>query len=224
MGQMGIMKKPNKASQTLQAIESHWSLVNLVKDNWSWIATVIGLSGVTAWLTWVKQSALLAPWYDKVLLSIFSPLIAAFLFMGIRTFWLAAKRTRREEGAIARGLSISGYTYERGAVVEGGTHSIVEIFGADQVRAGLLFRNCQIKGPGTVALFGCSIDKSEFFALPGQQVIDSRFSGELARTAFQLISCRFENCTFTNVLFIANLADRGPDIYRYKLVALMDDE
>ncbi len=213
-----------EGSKRAQALESHWSLGTMVRDNWPWIAAVTGLPGFAGWSAWIKQTAENAPWYDKTLFVISAVLGTAFLVLGLQAFWIWARRSRREEGAIARGLSISGYTYERGAVVHGGTHSLAEIFGSDQLRTELLFRNCQIKGPGIVAFFACHMEKSDFFGLPGPHIIDAHHSGELARFAYQFMRCRFENCAFNDAVLIANLPMRGPDIYRYRLARMEDAE
>ncbi|WP_067109628.1 hypothetical protein [Sphingopyxis granuli] len=216
--------KLSKASRLAQATESHWSFGQMVKDNWPWIAGVTGLPVSTGWLAWIKATAEGAAWHDKLLFAIIATGFMAFVVLGARAFLLSARRAKREEGAIARGLSISGYTYERGTIIEGGTHTLPEIFGRDQVRTDVTFRNCHIAGPGIVALFACHIERSEFIALPGPHVLDSRHSGEIARFAYRFVHCKFDNCAFEDVAIVGNLSIRGADLYRYKLVRMKDDE
>lgn len=217
-------RKMRQASGAAQALESHWSLAGLVKENWTWIAPMIGFSGTSGVLAWIKQSAVDAPWYDKALVAIFATLGAAALIVILRAGWGLIRRNQREEGAVARGLSISGYTYERGAFIDGGTHSLPEVFGNDQVRTDLTFRNCQIKGPGLAAFIGCHVDRSDFVALPGQCVIDPRYSGELTRFVYRFVRCKFENCAFNDLALIAHLPIEGPDMYRFKLTRMTDGE
>lgn|GEM_PF-5733891 len=200
------------------SIETHWSLFSMVRDNWGWVVTTLGLSGASGWWAWLWQSAQAAPWYEKLLVAIVVSLIVAFLITGVRAFLVWHRRSVREEGAIASGLSWSGHTYSNGSTIDGGTHRLVEIFGTDQLRSNLTFRNCQILGPGAVGYFGCNIEKSEFFGLPGVQFVDSRYAGDITSAVFQFMKCRFENCVFSNVLHIIRLPLDGPDMHVYRMV------
>src|SRR5215475_9035289 len=112
-------------------IDAHWSLFNRLRDNWGLIAAGIGLSGLSGWFVWIWEEARAAPWYQKSLFAVLGVLLVAFLVTGTRAFWVFYRRSIREEGAIALGLSWSGHTYANGSVIEGGTHRLVEIFGKD---------------------------------------------------------------------------------------------
>jgi hypothetical protein len=168
-------------------IETHWSLFTMVRDNWGWLVSVLGLGGITGWATWAWEVALALSWYQKSLIVILVVLVVVFLVTGIRAAWASHRRSIREEGAIAIGLSWSGHTYANGSVIEGGTHRLVEIFGTDQLRSNLTFRNCQILGPGAVAHFGCHVEKTEFFGLPGVQFIDPRYAGAISAVIYQFM-------------------------------------
>jgi hypothetical protein len=196
-------------------IESHWTLYDLVRDNLGWVVTTLGLSGLSGWWAWLWQTATAAPWYEKSLVITLFVLSVAFLMTGLRAFLAWHRRSSREEGAIATGLSWSGHTYANSSIIEGGTHRLAEIFGNDQLRSNLTFRNCQILGPGAIAYFSCHIDKSEFFGLPAVQVIDSRYSGDLSAVVYHFVKCRFENCVFSNILHIGSLPVSGPDVAIY---------
>lgn len=133
------------------AVETHWSLFTMVRNNWGWIAAALGLSGLNGWLAWLWQSAAGATWYQKALWTSLGVLVTAFTASGIRAFLAWHRRSIREKGAIAAGISWSGHTYANGSIIQGGTHRLVEIFGTDQLRSNLTFRNCQVLGPGIVA-------------------------------------------------------------------------
>ena len=204
-------------SETAETLESHMSLANRILDwPWAWIAGVIMASG-GGWLAWLIQKAFEAPWYTQVFFSLLAALVIAFIWTGIVAFWVSIRRSRREEGAIASGLAWSGYTYGPGAVIDGGTHHLSEIFGADQIRNNLLFRNSRIEGPGIVAFISCTVDKTEFFDLPKVQFIDPKSAGNAAMVSPQFVKCRFENCAFAKALYIMDLGMKGPDIITYQL-------
>lgn len=205
-------------SEITGSIETHWSLFTIVRDNWGWIVTTLGLSGLSGWWAWLWQTAKAAPWYERALVATFAALSIAFLVSGVRAFLMWHRRSTREEKAIAVGLSWSGHTYSNGSVIEGGTHRLVEIFGADQLRSNLTFRNCQILGPEAVAYFACHVDKTEFFGLPGVKMIDPRYSGGVATAIYQFMKCRFENCVFSNILHVIRLPSSGPDMHVYRMV------
>jgi hypothetical protein len=65
-------------SKKAQAVESHWSLAQMVRDNWPWIAAVTGLPASTGLLAWIKATAEGAAWYDKGLFVVFAALVTAF--------------------------------------------------------------------------------------------------------------------------------------------------
>lgn len=205
-------------SRRAQAFESHWSLGKLIAEHWIWLAPLFGLSGLSGFAAWARQTALSAPWYEKVLVVLFAVLGAAFLIFGCRSFFLWAQRSRREASAIAAGIAWSGHAYSKGAVISGGSHRIAEIFGTDQLRANLTFRNCQIIGPGIALLIACHVEKSEFFGLPRVQFIEPDGAVEVGSCAHQFIKCRFENCTFNGILFISNILPSGGDVVSYRLV------
>ena len=198
------------------AIETHWSLFSAVRDNWGWLVTTLGIGGLSGWWAWLWSAAAAAPWYEKALCALVGSLFVAFLVAGTRAYFAFYRRSVREERAVAAGLSWSGHTYANGSFIEGGTHRLVEIFGADQLRSNLTFRNCQIIGPGAVAYFSCHSEKSEYFGLPAVQFIDPRYAGDIAAVLCQFIKCRFENCVFSNMLHIQRFpADmRGGEVYR----------
>lgn len=207
-----------QTSEVAEAFESHLSLVTRVIDNWPWVVAMIGIPGVSGYLAWLKQTALNSPWYDKAFFAIFAVLSSAFLILGIRAFLAWARRSRREEGAVATGLAWSGYTYGPGSIIDGGTHRLSEIFGIDQIRNNLVFRNCRIEGPGLAIFVACHCDKSDFFNLPRFQFIDPTTAGEAAQVSYQFLKCRFENCAFSKMMLIANIEIQGSDIVTYKLV------
>lgn len=211
-------------SAITSSIETHWSLYTVARDNWTWLVGILGLGGATGWAAWAWQKALALPWYQESLIVVFAVLIVVFLATGIRAFWASYRRSIREEGAIASGLSWSGHTYANGSVIQGGTHRLVEIFGTDQLRSNLTFRNCQILGPGAVAYFACNIDKTEFFGLPAVQIIDPRYAGSIAAVIYQFMKCRFENCVLSNILHIHRLPMSGPDMNVYRMVLASFDE
>ncbi len=206
-------------SEITGSIETHWSLFSMVRDNWGWVVTALGLGGLSSWWAWLWQAANAATWYEKSLGATFAALLVVFLVTGVRAFLAWHRRSAREEGAVASGLSWSGHTYTNGSIIEGGTHRLAEIFGTDQMRSNLTFRNCQILGPGAVAYFGCHIDKTEFFGLPAVQFIDPRYVGEITRFIHQFVKCRFENCVFSNILHVQRFARDMSDSQVYRLVA-----
>jgi len=199
-------------------IETHWSLFAMVRDNWGWVMTTLGLGGVSSWWAWLSAHAAAVPWYTKALAALLAFLIVAFLIAGLRAFFAWQRRSSREEGAIAGGLSWSGHTYANGSIIEGGTHRLSEIFGTDQLRSNLTFRGCQIVGPGVVAYFGCHSEKSEYFGLPSVQFIDPRYAGEIATVVYQFVRCRFENCVFSNMLHVQRFPQNMHDSQVYRMV------
>jgi hypothetical protein len=205
-------------------IESHWTLFNLIRDNWGWIVTTLGLAGMQGWFVWFWQAAIGAPWYQKGLVLTTGVLLTVFVITGVRAFLAWHRRTAREEGAVAAGLSWSGHTYANGSIIEGGTHRLVEVFGTDQLRSNLTFRNCQILGPGAAAYFNCHVEKTEFFGLPGVQFIDPRYAGNISAVTHQFIKCRFENCVFSGIVHIMRLDFSGPDMHVYRMVPSSFDE
>lgn len=211
-------------SKITESIEKHWSLFTMLRDNWGWIVTALGLGGLSGWWTWLWQTANAAPWYEKTFAITITALLVTFLVTGVRAFLAWHRRSTREEGAIASGLSWSGHVYTNGSIIDGGTHRLVEIFGTDQLRSNLTFRNCQILGPGAVAYFACHVDKTEFFGLPGVQMIDPRYSGGISTTMYQFMKCRFENCVFSNILHVIRLPSSGPDMHVYRMVPSSFDE
>lgn len=209
---------PRRYKDIADTIETHWSLYSALRDNAGWIVTALGLGGVGSWWTWVWATAAQAPWYEKALGALFAGLFGAFLVTGIRAFLAWHRRSAREEGAIAAGLAWSGHAYARGSIIEGGTHRLAEIFGPDQLRTNLTFRNCQITGPGAVAYYSCNTERSEYFGLPAVQFIDPRYSGEITHVVYQFIRCRFDNCTFSNMLHIQRFPTDMDDSQVYRLV------
>lgn len=205
-------------------IETHWNLFNLLRDSWGWIIAALGLTGLSGWCALLWQSAIAAPWYQKALIVTLIALFVVFAVAGIRTLLALHRRTVREEGAVATGLSWSGHTYANGSIIDGGTHRLVEIFGTDQLRSNLTFRNCQILGPGAAAYYSCNVDKTEFFGLPGVQFIDPRYSGSIGAVVFQFMKCRFENCVFSNILHIMRSTASGPDVHVYRMAVSSFDE
>jgi hypothetical protein len=205
-------------SEITSSIETHWSLFSVVRDNWGWAVTALGLSGAGGGFAWLWAQALAAPWYQKGLVSLFAFLVVAFCVTGVRAFLAWHRRSVREEGAIATGLSWSGHTYSKGSTIEGGTHRIVEIFASDQLRSDLTFRNCQILGPGVVGYFDCRIEKSEFFGLPAVQFVDPRYAGHLMPFLHHFMRCRFENCVFSGIVHVQRLPQDMSDSEVWRLV------
>jgi hypothetical protein len=206
-----------KLSKAAEVIESHWSLGARIADHWPWIMAMIATSGLGGWFMWLIQVAASAPWYTKALFTMTAVLFLAFIVSGIWAFVTWMRRSRREEGAIATGLAWSGYTYGPGSVIDGGTHRLSEIFGIDQMRNNLLFRNCRIEGPGIVALIACHCEKSDFFDLPKAQFIDPRSAENATMSSYQFLKCRFEGCSFNKMIIIANIDVSGPDVVTYIL-------
>lgn len=199
-------------------IGTHWSLFTMIRDNWGWATAAVGLGGVGGWWAWLSAHAAAVPWYTKGLAALIAFLIVIFLVAGVRAFLAWQRRSAREEGAIASGLSWSGHTYSNGSIITGGTHRLAEIFGADQLRSNLTFRNCQILGPGAVAYYVCHSEKSEYFGLPAVQFIDPRYAGEISTVVYQFIKCRFENCVFSKMLHIQRFPNDMPDGQVYRMV------
>ena len=123
-------------------IESHWTLYNLLRENWGWAVTALGLGGAGGWWAWLVARAAEAPWYEKGLVALFAFLVITFLVTGVRAFLASHRRSARDEGAEAAAakLSWSGHAYTNGSIIEGGTHRLSEIFGTDQLRSNLLVR------------------------------------------------------------------------------------
>lgn len=205
-------------SEITGSIETHWSLFSMVRDNWGWVMTTLGIGGASGWWAWLWTAAQVAPWYEKALCSLVGFLVVAFLVTGARAYFALYRRSVREERAIATGLSWSGHTYANGSIIEGGTHRLVEIFGTDQLRSNITFRNCQILGPGAVAYFACHSEKSEYFGLPAVQFIDPRYAGEITTVLSQFVKCRFENCVFSNMLHIQRFPTNMSDAQVYRMV------
>jgi hypothetical protein len=183
-----------------------------------WVVTALGLGGLSSWWAWLWATAAAAPWYEKASCALVGFLLVAFLVTGSRAYFAFYRRSVREEGAVAAGLSWSGHTYANGSIIEGGTHRLVEIFGADQLRSNLTFRNCQIIGRGAVAYFSCHSEKSEYFGLPAVQFIDPRYAGEIATVVYQFVKCRFDNCVFSNMLHIQRFPAEMRDGQVYRMV------
>jgi hypothetical protein len=207
-----MKKSIRRLSSAAQATESHWTLWGMLSEHWGNLL-VAASAGGGGWLGWVIKTAQQATGYEIALWVsgiglFFGACVAALLSH------LEGRKLKMLQGeAVASGLSWSGYSYGKGAVVDGGTHSLADIFGADRLRVNLIFRNCQIVGPGIIALIKCNVEKTEFFALPDPIFIEP--SSDLAPFAPQFLSCRFENCTFSDIAIISN--PLAPEMVVFKL-------
>jgi hypothetical protein len=214
---MGMAKR---YSDVTASIETHWSLFSAVRDNWGFAMTALGLGGLQGWLLWIWQAAIAAPLYQKALVISFGVIITVFFVTGVQAFLASYKRSARESDAIATGLSRSGYAYTNGSIIEGGTHRLTEIFGNDQLRSNLIFRNCQILGPGIVAHFASDINKTECFGTPGPQFIQWEAISVFSPCVFHFVRCRFDNCVFANIIQLGGVMPSGPDAYYFRLERL----
>jgi hypothetical protein len=196
-----MRKRVGRLSSAAQAAESHWTLLGMISEHWSKLAILVG-TGSGGWLGWVIQTAKQATGYEIALwvsgIGLFFGACVAALLSN-----LEGRKLKRLQGeAVASGLSWSGYSYGHGAIIDSGTHSLTDIFGGDRLRVDLIFRNCQIVGPGIIALYSCHVAKSQMFALPDPIFIQP--SGTLTPFAPQFLNCRFENCTFSDIAMISN--------------------
>jgi hypothetical protein len=194
-----------KITRVTAGIEAHWSLANLLRDNWGWIVSTIGLAGFNGGMVWLWQAALDASWYQQALVISSVILVTTFFILGIKAFLTWMRRSQREDGAIALGIASSGYTYGPGAVIDGGTHSIAEIFGRAQTVSNVLFRNCTIIGPGVVLFANSPTSHCTFWDLPAPQKILGFTAGDVLIHCHQFFQCRFENCTITKLIQIDSI-------------------
>ena len=205
-------------SNRAQAIESHISMALLLRNNWPAIVTTLGISGFNGFLVWLGQAAAHAPWYQKLLFATLGVCVSAFLITGFFAFLSTVfRRAKTENDALARNIRWSGHTYSPGAVIEGGTHSVADIFGTDRSRSRLFFRNAQIDGPGTVWLFGCHMEHNGFLAAGVTVVIEPKSGGLMGSSTHVFWQCRFDNCTFVDVVCVGDLGFDPAQVAIFKL-------
>lgn len=134
---------------------------------------------------------------------IFAGVLFAFLVLGTFSSVARLRLSWNANKAVGRGMKWNEAIFSPGAIIEGGTHTISEIFGNDGVRSHLLFRNCQIIGPGVVSLFLSPTEKCEISGVPVPVVFF--INDEIAKVGnhvHQFHRCRFDNVTFYNVAVI----------------------
>jgi hypothetical protein len=105
--------------------------------------------------------------------------------------------------------------YGPGTVIERGTHRLSDIFDRHAVRTDLVFKDCQIEGPGLIAFLGAHADHCKFYGIPKAQFIAPEGAADLAHAAFQFVNCKFFGCTFRGVAVIGTVLppSEGAEVY-----------
>lgn len=91
--------------------------------------------------------------------------------------------------------------YQDSAIIEGGTHNIYEIFGKDNSRRDMVFRNCTIIGLGMVAITQANRENLKinyFHTSTGSMVMKA--GPDVANHIKQFFECSFENVTFQDIM------------------------
>lgn len=99
---------------------------------------------------------------------------------------------------------ISNDKYQDGAVIEGGTHNIYDIFGRDDTRRDMTFRNCTIEGKGMVGITRANRDNMEInFHLTGGSMVMKR-GPDIATSVKEFYECGFEGVTFRDIMILGH--------------------
>lgn len=154
----------------------------------TWLASNMNFLQDEGWATWILVGAGFA----------FFILGAASAVARFRYTWKAGQ-------AVDRAVRWNSAIFSPGAIIDGGTHTISEIFGNDAVRSNILFRNCQITGPGVISFFNSPTEKCESSGvpIPVNINIDKDFA-EVGNHVHQFHKCRFENVVFYNIILISH--------------------
>jgi len=186
-----------RADRTIKTAESWASASILLWQFWTKGVPTLIATGVGAWLASHVAALSNQGWAAWVIVGA----IFAFALIGAVSFASRTFFNWRAMRAVNQAVRWNEAIFSPGEVIDGGTHTVSEIFGNDAVRSGVLFRNCQIIGPGVISLFSSPTYRCEISAVPFPVVLPS--SDDFAMVGnhvHQFHRCHFDNVTFYNVM------------------------
>lgn len=192
---MASKRSPNQsvvewlaASSTIYDLLTRGVPVVIATGLGTWMMSYLEILRAQGWPAWLFAGAVLA----------FCVLGAAAFVSSLRFRWQATS-------ALRQGVTWNSANFSPHSIVDGGTHTIPEIFGNSAVRSNVMFRNCHIVGPGVVSLFQTRMDKCEISGVPIPVVVHQNPDlAQIANCFHTLHKCTFLNCTFYNIMLIDN--------------------
>ncbi|MGK7651379.1 hypothetical protein ACSQ76_02785 [Roseovarius sp. B08] len=152
----------------------------------TWIASQMPILANQGWPLWVFAGVGFAA----------ALLLSVSAVANLRYRWSASN-------ALNKGIQWNDSTFTPYAVIDGGTHSLSEIFGGTGVRSNLTFRNANIVGPGVAALFGSKLEKCDIAGVPEPVVIHmNQDFARVGNLTHVFHKCNFLNCVFYNLVLV----------------------
>jgi len=210
----------HKAAEKITLYSSLWEFFNkptvLIV-----ITAAVGIVGSS--LAWFSGFWANTNWAGKGLILFWGFLFSLFILFSLLALLsvLRSKEVEIQNKVSEKSLSKRGIhlDYSYGAVIDGGTHRIYDIFGTEGIRTNLTFRNCEISGPAVVTLMNTHLDGCSTLNTSTEAGMIIQTFTPFVSASLKFFECRFENCKFIEIILV-NGAVTSTNTSAAKLVSL----